>query len=79
MIKIRPMLEKDKKAVEHICIVTAPPDFVCDEKKRERTLLLYNRYYTRIVKHSFVAADENDNAVGYILCAPDYRKYKKRV
>lgn len=76
MVKIRPLKEKDKKACEHICIVTAPPSFVDTEKHRKRNLLLYCDYYTRMREHSFVAVNENDEAVGYIFCEPDCNRYK---
>lgn len=77
MITIRPYEEKDEKAVESICIKTAPPSFVDTPKHIEKNLLLYCRYYTRMKKHSFVAVNENDEAVGYIFCEPDYNTYKK--
>lgn len=76
MIKIRPLLEKDTKAVEQICIATAPEFFVNTKKRRKRNLLLYCDYYTRMKKHCFVAVNENDEAVGYIFCEPDNNRYK---
>lgn len=76
-ISIRPMMSADKAAVEHICIETAPPFLCSNDKRREYTLLMYNRYYTRVLQHSFVAVDENDKPVGYILCAPDYKSYEQ--
>lgn len=76
-ISIRSMVSGDKTAVENICIETAP-DFLCStDKSREYTLLMYNRYYTRVLEHSFVAVNEDDNPVGYILCAADYKFYKR--
>lgn len=77
MVKIRPLKEKDKKACGNICIVTAPPSFVDTERHRRRNLLLYCNYYTRMNGHSFVAVNENDEAIGYIFCEPDYNRYKK--
>lgn len=76
-ISIRPMMSADKAAVEHICIETAPSFLCSNDKRREYTLLMYNRYYTRVLEHSFVAVDENDKPVGYILCAVDYKFYKR--
>lgn len=76
-ISIRPMMSADKAAVEHICIETAPPFLCSNDKRREYTLLMYNRYYTRVLQHSFVVVDTNDKPVGYILCAPDYKSYKQ--
>lgn len=75
-IKIRPLQEKDKNAVESICIATAPEFLINTENRRKRTLLLYCDYYTRMREHSFVAVNENDEAVGYIFCEPDNSRYK---
>lgn len=75
---IREMRTSDISAVESICLQTAAPQLRKNETACENTLLLYNRYYTRAeLAHCFVAADENDTAVGYILCAPDFSRYRK--
>ncbi len=75
---IRQMRASDIPAVENICLQTAAPQLRKNETECENTLLLYNRYYTRAeTAHCFVAADENDTAVGYILCAPDFTRYRK--
>ena len=73
---IRTLQEKDIAATEEICLKTAPASAVQSEKDKLYTLYMYNRYYTRAQKGAcFVAADDKDRAVGYILCAPDYKKY----
>lgn len=73
---IRTLQEKDIAATEEICLKTAPASAVQSEKDKLYTLYMYNRYYTRAQKDAcFVAADDKDRAVGYILCAPDYKKY----
>ncbi len=75
---IRQMRASDIPVVENICLQTAAPQLRKNETECENTLLLYNRYYTRAeTAHCFVAADENDTAVGYILCAPDFTRYRK--
>lgn len=76
-ISIRPMISADQAAVENICIETAPPFLCSNDKRREYTLLMYNRYYTRVLQHSFVAVNESDKPVGYILCAPDYKSINR--
>ena len=75
-VKIRPLQKKDNNAVENICIITAPEFFVNTENRRKITLLLYCDYYTRMREHSFVAVNEKDEAVGYIFCEPDNKRYK---
>ena len=75
---IRKMKYDDIPQAEYICIKTADNKLVCSETKQQTTLLLYSRYYTRAeIGSCFVIADEQDLAVGYILCAEDYRQYKK--
>lgn len=75
-MKIRNLEEKDIPAVEEICLKTAPASAVKAEKDKLYTLYMYNRYYTRAQKGAcFVATDDEDRAVGYILCAPDYKAY----
>lgn len=76
-ITIRPLQSSDKADVEHICIATAPSELCRDKNAREYTLFMYNRYYTRVVRHSFVAVNDKDKPIGYILCAPNYNLYKK--
>lgn len=67
---------RDIPAVEQICLLTASAALRKDAAARENTLLLYNRYYTRAALNDcFVAVNEADEAVGYILCAPDYKAY----
>lgn len=77
-MNIRKMQKSDIPQAEHICLATANEKLKSDEKRKQATLLLYSRYYTRAALDScFVLTDENDCAVGYILCAPSYKKYKK--
>lgn len=78
MISIRNVREKDKKNLEKICIETAPLKAIKSEKGKINILLLYCNYYLRECKEtSFTAVDEHDEAIGYIFCAPSYKKYKK--
>ena len=69
MINIRKYQDKDKEYLRDICIKTSslPVD---TETERKFLTRLYNDYYTEIEGHNcFVAVDENDIPVGYILCA----------
>lgn len=77
MITIRKYKPEDKPAYKKILVETSrlPVDTDKDIKFLE---LLYNDYYTEVEPDfCFVAADENDEAVGYIICAPDYKKFRK--
>lgn len=70
------MEARDIPAAEQICLATADARLRKDETARENTLLLYNRYYTRAcLDDCFVAVNDADEAVGYILCAPNYQAY----
>ncbi len=78
MISVRGYKDKDREAVERICIETGPAAALSDARERELLLYMYCRYYTSKSKEScFVGADENDKPVGYIFCAPDRKKYKR--
>lgn len=75
MAGIRKYLEKDKANLRKICLETSsfPTE---NEFDRNFLYLLYNDYYTECEKDNcFVFADDNDEAVGYILCAEDFDKY----
>lgn len=77
MLSIRKYQAKDKAAARRILIETSrlPVETEKDIKLLE---LLYNDYYTEVEpEHCFVAADENDEAVGYIICAADYKKFRR--
>lgn len=73
MPSIRQYRPGDKNALEHVCIETANRFLRSTRFSREATLEVYNRYYTELApEHIFVAADDSDAAVGYIICAPDF-------
>ena len=78
MIKIRSLEKHDIPSAEYICLITAAKEIKDTPKKALRTLLMYNRCYTRTQKSScFVAENENGRVVGYILCAESLPKYLK--
>ncbi len=74
---IRPYEAKDRENIRFICLNSDGP---CRATKRRQHFLLttYCDYF--IEKESenvFVAADENNKAIGYILCAENYDKFKE--
>lgn len=77
MINIRKYQPKDKEAVRKICIETSA--FNVEQKNMKKFLcLMYNDYYTEVEGDCcFVAVDEEDNVVGYLLCAKDFPSYNK--
>ena len=78
MATIRPMRQSDLKDVEYVCRMTAGPGCQKDPVLGYRIARMFSTYYVRECYDTcFVVADESDKAVGYILCEPDYKRYKK--
>ncbi len=77
MITIRKYEDKDRENLLKICIETS--SLPTEEKKDLDFLnLMYNDYYASVEgSNCFVAVDENDEAVGYILCAENFDRYYK--
>lgn len=76
MLYVRPYDEKDKNDFRHICLETASPTSKT-EKQKKLLLTLYCDYYTeQEPQNCFALTDENDRAVGYILCSENYERYK---
>ncbi len=75
MNNIRKYEIKDKENLRRICIETSglPTE---TEKDKSFLFLMFNDYYAEIEPENvFVAVNDNDEAVGYILCAEDFEKY----
>ena len=76
-MNIRPYEEKDTENVRFVCLESAGKT---DASEYIRSFLLntYCNYYVENEPHNcFVAVDESDNAVGYILCAEDFDTFSK--
>lgn len=75
MLKIRKYESKDRENLKKICIETSGLP-VGTKTERDFLFTMYNDYYAeKEPGNIFVAVDEEDNAVGYILCAEDFDKY----
>ena len=80
MITIRPYQKKDFRFVQDICMATSW--FANDDTPSNRALLcaLYCDYYLdNQADHCFVAVDETDTPVGYILCAVDADNFQEQM
>ncbi|HZJ78249.1 MAG TPA: GNAT family N-acetyltransferase [Clostridia bacterium] len=78
MPKIRPYERSDIDSVRTICIKTTDMR-IRTEVQRQSLLNTYCNYYAECEpQNCFVAADDNDNAIGYIFCAEDYARYEKK-
>ncbi len=77
MINIRKYEPKDKQNLIKILYETSSLPLET-EKQRKFLELMFNDYYTEIEPDCcFVAVNEDDEAVGYILCARDFDTYEK--
>ncbi len=76
-MEIKRYEEKYKEDVRFVCLNSEGP---CKMRKRKQHFLLttYCDYFIEKEGHNcFVAVDENDRAIGYVLCAENYDNYKK--
>ena len=72
---IRPYCEKDKEDVRFVCLNSEGPCDM-DEAGRHYILTTYCDYYIeREPQNCFVAADETDRAVGYIICTERFESF----
>ena len=75
---IRPYEPKDFNNVRFICLNSEGP---CDMDERGQFFILttYCDYYIeQEPEHCFVAANDEDRAVGYIICTADYDVFRPR-
>lgn len=73
---IRPCEARDLDAARGICEETSSIELKTEQDRRF-LLLTFCDAYVRYADCCFVAADENDRAVGYIFCASDTRRFFK--
>lgn len=78
MATVRPARKSDLQNVEYVCRMTAGKLSKTNDIIGEATAKTYSSYYIReCVDTCFVLADDEDKAVGYILCEPDFRRFRK--
>ena len=81
MANIRPYKEDDKYFVQRVCLQTVDDDVKfegLDRINAELFLSIYNDYYTeQEPENCFVCTDENDIAVGYIICSDNVKRWRK--
>ncbi len=78
METIRKIRKEDLKAIEYVCGQTAGPMCRREPVIANRVAKMFSTYYVlECADTSFCLADENDKPVGYILCEPNYRRYRK--
>ncbi len=78
MLVIKPYEEKYTKDVQQVCINTGPKAAATDTKIREYILSAFCDYYIEQEgENCLVLVDENDTAQGYILCAENFKQFRK--
>lgn len=74
---IRGFCEKDISSYRNICLATANIKNPSENRKKW-ILKLYCDYYAECEpQNCFTLADDNDEAVGYILCSENFDRYTK--
>lgn len=77
MVEIKRYEEKYKSDVRYVCLNSEGP-CTWSDKKQQIILTTFCDYFIEKEGHNcFIAVDENDRAVGYILCAENYDNFKK--
>lgn len=75
-MEIRSYMPSDHNRLRMICKETAFDDYKKDPNKLESVPVMFNDYFTEYEpEYIFVIADENNEAVGYIICSADYEKF----
>lgn len=80
MVTIRKYKLADKNNLRHICKATAGDYFTSSQRLIDAVPVLYNDYFTENEPENiFVIADENDNAVGYVICTCHSKSFMKKM
>lgn len=74
---IRQAKPEDIKDIEYICRMTAGPGARRDEEIGKRISTMYSTYYARAEIDTSFVLDDDGKVVGYILCAPDFKRFFK--
>lgn len=76
-MKVRPYQPKDFYNCRDICYVTSH-GFEKPNYKKALWYMYCDYYLLHESDTCFVVVNDNDEAIGYILCAKDYKEYKKK-
>ena len=79
-MKIRPYDKKDFRYVQDVCMATSK--YAQDDTPSNRAILttMYCDYYLdNQPDYCFVAVDDNDLPIGYVLCVVDLDEYQERM
>lgn len=74
-MNIRPYCDKDRSDVRYICLFCDGPEDM-SEGTQHFILTTYCDYYIEKEKHNcFVAADDSDKAIGYVICSESFDSF----
>lgn len=75
---VRPYRPEDKPFLQNICRVTAHEGYKKSPALQEAVTVVYNDYYTECEpERVLVAANDDDEPVGYVLCCADPKKFSR--
>ncbi|NLP49046.1 MAG: GNAT family N-acetyltransferase [Clostridiales bacterium] len=78
MVELKPYEECYKESVRETCIITGPAAARDNKTVRAWLLASFCDYYIeQEPENCFVLADRNNEAMGYIICAENYKEFKK--
>ena len=79
MYTIRKYKSSDKERMRLIAMETAWDSYKKTDNRRETVAIMYNDYFTEYESDNiFVAVDECDIPVGYVICSADYEQFAKK-
>lgn len=77
MNSVRPYRESDRERVQQICLDNAGCANASSETKKYILIMYCNYYIEQEPQNCFVAVNDSDEAVGYILCSENYDVYER--
>ena len=80
MYTVRKYKPSDKEKLRFICKETTWDGNKSDENKLEAVPMIFNDYFTEYEPHNvFVAVNEDDVPVGYVICSSDYKLFRSKM
>lgn len=77
MVTIRKYEEKDKENVQFVCLNSEGSENAPDEAMGKFILITFCNYYLEKEPENCFVVDDDGKAVGYIICAENYDRYKE--
>ena len=79
MYRIRKYIPQDRERLRYIAKQTAWKSYQKNERKAETVAIMYNDYFTQYEPDNiFVAVNEENIPVGYVICSTDYEQFKEK-